>query len=259
MYSFSYSIEEGKNIVVPDSLLTGAPPPGSSSKDLDHMYMDFKRLCEKDIRLQWHIITLSDYWREQRIPRGLRIKKFPSFGLENVVFREKWEAILNKCSFDLILLIIEQTKKEKENVQARMNELKTQMTQASNASQQSSFEDELKTSLEKFTMELKEYKLKKFRRDERDYIEGNIYQWKEFTKQQPRKRMVSFNLSTSEEEFDATQDNTSASFLGARSRKTTKSHQQKGQPRRRKLGGGEIEQNPIISKGSLRSQTRNQR
>ena len=71
-------------------------------------------------------------------------------------FARRWEGILNKCSFDLILLIIEQTKKEKENIQEKMNELKSQMSQASNESQQSSFEDELKTSLEKSTLELKE-------------------------------------------------------------------------------------------------------
>lgn len=63
---------------------------------------------------------------------------------------------------------------------------------------------ELKENLEKFTKELKQYKLKKFKRDERDYKDGHVYQWKEPTKPQRRQRFVSFNLSTSGEESDAT-------------------------------------------------------
>lgn len=257
MSYFFYSIEEGNNIVVPDSLLTGTPLPSSSKKELDRMYTDFKITCEKDIKLQWHLIYLSDSWREKRIPRGLRIKKFPSFGLEDATFREQWEGILNKCSLDLILLIIEQTKKEKEKLQAKMDELKRQLTQASNESQQSSFENELKTNLDKFAMELKEYKLSKFRRDERDYAEGKVYTWKETTRRQPerRRRVVSFNLSTSEEEHDSTHEDTHGDFLGTGSH-TKKAPQQKRKQKGRP-GGGDVD--PTISRESLRSRVRNQR
>ncbi len=45
-----------------------------------------------DLKLQLHLITLSVdyfilYWRAERIPRGLRIKIFPSFGFDNIEFK----------------------------------------------------------------------------------------------------------------------------------------------------------------------------
>lgn len=68
--------------------------------------------------------TLSNYWREKIISRGLRIRKFPSFGADDSEFKDKWEAILNKCSLDLMLLLIEGAKKQKSHTQNEMANLK---------------------------------------------------------------------------------------------------------------------------------------
>ena len=57
----------------------------------------------------------SDYWRKGLIPRGLRIMKFPANGAQGKTeFRDKWEAIRNKCYFDLMQLLIEEAKKERQ-------------------------------------------------------------------------------------------------------------------------------------------------
>lgn len=256
--SFSYSTEEGKHIVVSDSLLAEVSP--HEVEDRDYLYSDLKRLSEKDIRLHWHTITLSDYWREKRIPRGLRIKKFPSFGIEDIAFREKWEAILNKCSLDLILLIIEKTKKEREQVQERIRELREETSKVKDDIQTIPFEDKLKESLEKFTMELKQYKLKKFKRDERDYKDGNVYQWKETIRPQRRKRLVSFNLSTSGEESDVT--HMSEDFLEDQPHSATRGRQStwKGGGRRRKRPEeGEVGQVLQKPRWNLRNQKKNAR
>lgn len=89
-------------------------------------------MSEREIKIHWSIVTLfeivSDYWREGRIPRGLRIKKFPSFGLKDPDFRSRWEGILNKCSLDLILLIIECNKREKEATQEKLAEINAQIS-----------------------------------------------------------------------------------------------------------------------------------
>lgn len=201
---------------------------------------------------------MSDYWREKRIPRGLRIKKFPSFGIEDVAFREKWEAILNKCSLDLILLIIEKTKKEREQVQERICELREEISKVKDDIQTTSFEDKLKESLEKFTMELKQYKLRKFKRDERDYKDGNVYQWKETTRPQRHQRFVSFNLSTSGEESDAT--HMSEDFLEDQPHPTARGRQStwKG-GRRKKTEEGEVGQALQKPRWNLRNQKKNAR
>lgn len=43
------------------------------------------------------------------ILRGLRVQKGPAMFKDNSAFNQKWRAILNKCSMDLILLIMEQS------------------------------------------------------------------------------------------------------------------------------------------------------
>lgn len=91
--------------------------------------------------------TLSDYWREKMIPRGLRMKKFPSFGFADPEFKHKWEAILNKCSLDLMLLLIEEAKKQKLQTQNKIATLKEELSTRS-AEQHLPFEKELKEGLE---------------------------------------------------------------------------------------------------------------
>lgn len=158
-------------------------------------------MAEKEIKLHWSIVNLSDYWREGRIPRGLRIKKCPSFGTEDIDFRSKWEAILNKCSLDLILLIIEHSKKEKEVVQEKINEIKVQISGMSNDDRKLPFENKLKQDLEKLTDWVRQQKIKKFKRDENDYKDDTVYKWTGSNyRDRQRQRSVSFNFTTSDEE-----------------------------------------------------------
>lgn len=41
------------------------------------------------------------------IPRGLRVQVFPSFGLDDNPFNQKWEDICKNCAFAFMSLIIE--------------------------------------------------------------------------------------------------------------------------------------------------------
>lgn len=105
--TFCFTNEQGNNIIVKDSLFSIDIQQAATSHTT---YNDLIKLLEKDKRLELHAITLSDYWRKEMIPRGLRLNKFPSFGKDNPDFKNKWESILNKCSLDLMLLLIEEAK-----------------------------------------------------------------------------------------------------------------------------------------------------
>lgn len=50
---------------------------------------ELEGLKKQEIRLLWHAATLSEYRRLQRIPRGLRINKIPSFGMDDQEFMKK--------------------------------------------------------------------------------------------------------------------------------------------------------------------------
>lgn len=202
--AFSYSSEQGKNIIVTQSLLDDTPGLPEVEPDLKKKYFQLKKLSEREIRLHWNIVNMSDYWREGRIPRGLRIKKFPAFGLEDPDFRSRWEGILNKCSLDLILLIIEHNKKEREATQEKLDEMKTQISTIDDEQKKLPFENKLKEDLEKLTDWVRQQKVKKFKRDENDYKEGKVYRWPEQKRYETqRRRSVSFNLMSSDEESTA--------------------------------------------------------
>ena len=113
----------------------------------------------------------------------------------------KWEAILNKSSLDLILLIIEHSKKEKEVVQEDINEIKVQISGMSNDDIKLPFENKLKQDLEKLTDWVRQLKIKKFKRDENDYKNDSVYKWtRPNHRDRQRQRSVSFNFTTSDEE-----------------------------------------------------------
>ena len=92
---FLYSKEEGESIIISDTLFDQG---SAQTTYANTMLFELKKLSEKDLKLQLHMTTLSDYWREKMIPRGLGIKKILYFGAEDSEFKDKWEAILNKCS-----------------------------------------------------------------------------------------------------------------------------------------------------------------
>lgn len=238
---FSYSKEEGESIIVPDTLFNESP---MRSHDAKKLFMDLKKASEKDLKLQLHMTTLSDYWRERMIPRGLRIKKFPSFGADDKEFRNKWEAILNKCSLDLMLLLIEEAKKQQIQTQKDITALKEEIS-VQFQDQQIPFEEEINDGLAKLKRELKQAKLAKFQRDQSDYKEDKVYKWKTTADQSyykaktQRKRTVSFQLPSSEDENSGVEDQPSNLFLESkpkredrtRRRQNTKPEEAEGNPR----------------------------
>lgn len=203
-----FTEEQGKNIIVQETLFQ-EENEDSPPSDLNDFYKQLRRSLEKDKKLELHSISLSDYWRKGMIPRGLRIKKFPSFVVENQDFKNSWEAILNKCSLDLILLLITEAKKQREETQLEINSIKAKIEplRSQNEHTIEGLEQKLKEDIETLTETIKKTKLTKFKRDTTDYQEDRVYSWTKRTRapalwRKPRVRTVSFNLpSSSEDEY----------------------------------------------------------
>lgn len=183
---FSFDDAEAQSIISQQSLF------GEHQRDNAHFYHDDQKsqliyLEEKNIRLKWHGIALSEYWRKKQIPRGLRIYKKPALGKGDTEFMNKWERILNKCSLDLTLLIIEQTKKDAEKVMTEIQELKTEIN-TPDTTQVAKLEEAIKEGLAKFEDELKAFKIEKYERDAEDYRRGSVYKWDKRRQQKPQTR-----------------------------------------------------------------------
>lgn len=213
--TFSYSREEGQQIITTSSLLDDLPGGELPRGDLHKVFKDLRQLLEKDTRLHLNSVTLSDYWRKGYIPRGLRIKKFPAnVGDDKKHFRDRWEAILNKCSSDLMLLLIEESNKDREELKKQITEARKIIEEHSATTIKQQLEEKLNTDLMKYTQYIKDEKIQKFQRDITDYNEGKVYNWNKRPQRvadgglstKARPRTVSFNFSSSEED-----DNTMAS------------------------------------------------
>lgn len=184
---FSLDDLEAQNIISQRSLFENCQndnPTVSLTEEKSKMtYLE-----KKEIRLKWHGIALSEYWRNKQIPRGLRMNKKPTMGNQDPEFRKKWDQILNKCWLDLTLLIIEQTKLETQKVNADLQELKTTLKSNMSKADYTKMETDLKDELTKFEDELKAYKIKKYQRDAEDYKRGTIYNWTTNTQRSRRPR-----------------------------------------------------------------------
>lgn len=159
------------------------------------------------MRLHLNSVTLSDYWRKGFIPRGLQIKKFPAYGGDNKKdFRDRWEAILNKCSSDLMLLLIEESDKDREVIQKEIPVIRKTIDEPPAKTNTLKLEEKLNTDLDTYTKALKQEKIRKFQRDAMDYKEVKIYNWRKKTPRntegvpclKARPRTVSFNFKSSE-------------------------------------------------------------
>lgn len=231
-------------------------------------YQTLRKLLEKDKKLELHAITLSDCWRKEMIPRGLRISKFPSFGKDSPEFKQKWEAILNKCSLDLMLLLIEEAKMQRAELRQQIEETKQTLAPAplDLREQSETTERKIQEDIDKLSKTLAQSKLEKLRRDQQDYENGTVHSWSRTTSQYPQRkrqtRSVSFSLpsSTTASEDEENVSGT-ASFLdnGAGPGLTRATH-----PRRKgKQGGVGRGENPQLDyhlrpqgwKGMHRTQT----
>lgn len=75
----------------------------------DNLSCKLKSLYLKETRPQLHGMTLSEYVRSKRIPRGFRIQKVATLGRKDEDLCIKWWEVLNKASLDLKVLILEHT------------------------------------------------------------------------------------------------------------------------------------------------------
>lgn len=58
------------------------------------------------MKTESHAGALTDYCKNKIIPRGLHMRKAPGMFPHNEVFKERWAAILNKCSMDIMIYMI---------------------------------------------------------------------------------------------------------------------------------------------------------
>ncbi|CAJ0935394.1 unnamed protein product [Ranitomeya imitator] len=171
--SFSYSETEVANIV---SQVTASSDflqvSGSEFKS-----RDLERETRHLVSLELHSITIAEYIKTQRIPRGLRVSLRPTLFQDNSDFCSKFEQILNKCSVDLMTLTLDQLNKEIKNSQDKVSSIETQLKDSLSKEEFDSVKTRTKENVDNFRKETEKRKRQKFIRDTQDYLQKRVYRW----------------------------------------------------------------------------------
>lgn len=168
----------------------------------------YENLSKKQVTLELHYITLREYYKSQRIPRGMRSSLQPTLFAHDAEFKVCFEKLSNKYALDLILLNLDFLQKELTNISEKLSTVDVQLKGLSTTEEYQSFLSKQSTFLSKFRGELQETKRRKWQRDEKDYEEGSIYTWTS-TNFQRRPR----NNNKNGEQNDTTTAHKAASFL----------------------------------------------
>ncbi|XP_041421112.1 uncharacterized protein LOC121394352 [Xenopus laevis] len=139
------------------------------------------RELEKEKRrltgLELHSITLKEYYKLRRIPRGLRVNLRPTIFNDNTDFAKRYEQIVNKCSFDILLLNIEYLQNAIPEVMSRIKAIELQLKNALRSDEYKEMLTRTDEAIAKHRRLVEERKRTKFHRDAEDYRTGNVYQW----------------------------------------------------------------------------------
>lgn len=166
----------------------------------------------KEIRAFWDIKTLTDYISLKKIPRGLRIKKFPTFEFTDEESKLEWTYALSTCSFKLMNIIIASKQKELDWVQSEMALIQKDLTAQQGAQEYASLDGQLNKRLDKLERNVISIKNDKRIRDQLDYDSNKIYIWKKpsFQSYHPRRSTPKKRVSFSDTEGERTCDTLAA-------------------------------------------------
>ncbi|OCT74569.1 hypothetical protein XELAEV_18033554mg [Xenopus laevis] len=149
-------------------------PVVDNPKDI---YNKLLHLKKREVDLDLHGLFLSDYFRSKKIPRGFRIKNVPTIGRQNPDFCRKWIGVLNRCSLDLMVLVIEEVGSEIVKVRKELASLETAHQTLINDTTFTELHRKLKSNVENFRMDLLRFKRDKLRKVEEDYLQHRVYRW----------------------------------------------------------------------------------
>lgn len=166
-------------------MFSGMAQETQDTVDLKISMTELEELLGKEMRTWWDLSTLKSYIESKMVPRGLRIKKFPSMPY-NDEFKQRWESILTDCSLDLMRLITSQEELILVDVRSKITTLQDTIKNYSTLESFISLDQHMKDNLNKLEKSITDIKQSKFMRDLQDYKTDNVYMWGKQTIHTPR-------------------------------------------------------------------------
>ncbi|XP_077154586.1 uncharacterized protein LOC143817240 [Ranitomeya variabilis] len=170
---FTYTNEDGERI------LEGVKSNATflSTPSLYDLKLKYENVTRKFTTAELHLITLSEYYRVKKIPRGLRSNIRPNLMSNDASFCLKFSMISNKYGLDIILLNIEYLQQETKKLKCDISSVEMDIKSLLSEEEWNTFKESIKIKIDKLRLELEDVKRRKWNRDMDDYKDGNIYNW----------------------------------------------------------------------------------
>ncbi|OCT78411.1 hypothetical protein XELAEV_18029522mg [Xenopus laevis] len=111
------------------------------------------------------------------IPRGLRIKKYPTVLTNDLEFVDQWNKILSDCSLRLMALLTDKRRQTYDSLKDDISKLKSEYLESKEQPEYLKYMDNLNKKVDKMEKELMDIKTNKFKRDKIDYELNIVYNW----------------------------------------------------------------------------------
>ncbi|XP_069588840.1 uncharacterized protein [Ranitomeya imitator] len=149
-----------------------------NSRGLQENMVEFKDLLRKRTKVWWNHAFLDKYLQKGLIPRGLRVQVFPSFPVDDVDIKERWEECASKCSVGFMEILKEMNAKSLKEMEVDIETLQSSIKKEMSSENLTKFNNEIEKEVEKWVEDIQLTKSKKFQRDMNDRQTGKMYRWR---------------------------------------------------------------------------------
>lgn len=132
---------------------------------------------KRKIRYEFHASSLLNYLKSNHIPRSLRLQKASTLFTNNIEFKQKLISILNKCSFDLMLILVQRSKAEVVTTQNETAKMKDQINSSFESAIINKQIETMQSQLKKYSDSILSWKTCKFSLDIQYYETDQVYPW----------------------------------------------------------------------------------
>lgn len=136
-----------------------------------------ERLMLNESRIWWDQNTLQTYLDRKIVPRGLRLKKVPTF-VYSEEFLIRWNDLLSDCSLKLIELIVQTEKMRLKEIEREILDMKVEIQQQLEQQPYEEILTSIQDKVNKYEKDIAQVKTKKLQRDSNDYDQGQVYNWR---------------------------------------------------------------------------------
>ncbi|XP_073399687.1 uncharacterized protein [Dendrobates tinctorius] len=236
--TFSYNAEETSNIIAQSTLPSDflrLPPKETRGRDLE-------RTLRRCTNLELHCVTLTEYLKVQRIPRGFQVPLRPTLFSDSHDFCSRFEQIINKCSFDLITLTLEHLHLGITKCKEEISNIETQLASSTTTEEFNNLKTKSNGVIEQHRRDTETRKRNKFVRDTEDYEQNRVYKWRESFNSGNFNTHSNYRSATdiSSSGSDYERQTSSSHFLGQRRRSSKRRGPGGGRDPRRNMDFGRI-------------------